>query len=543
MWFGCNHSVHQATHKHHDKSNLQTSLKEKIIMARLGILLLLVLSGKVVSAVDRPNILFIFTDDQSYRTVGCYPEAYPWVKTPNIDALAAQGVRFTHTYIGTWCMPSRATMLTGHHQYGVESMRMQGEYPGSVYDPEKCPFWPRVFREQGYSTAQIGKWHTGIDSGYGRDWDHQIVWSRPKYPKNAGHYYDDQIIEIDGVVQRISGYTTDWYTDRAEDFIRGKHRKKDQPWYLWLCFGAVHGPFTPAERHQQAYPNASVPEPVNIYPGESRLGKPEYVQKRNRWVRDKNGHAELESGVKQRTVVNAPLHGNTLQDWVRQYHQGVLAIDESVGQLRKALEESGQAQNTLIVFAADQGIAWGQNGFQQKIAPYDANIRGPLIMSFPGRIPQGKVCFRPVGGTDLPPTFFAFAGIDLPWKMHGHDLTPLLTDPTREWPHPVLTVLTGEKYGSDTDNIPTDPDVLYKTAKVPWWVSLLDDRLKYIRTLVDGEVEELYDLKNDPQELNNLALDPAYLEKLRTMRAATLAELRRTDAGMVDDLPSFSTPQ
>ena len=364
-----------------------------------------------------------------------------------------------------------------------------------------------------------------------------------KYPKNAGHYYDDQIVEIDGVVKRMSGYTTDWYTDRAEDFIRGKHRQNDQPWYLWLCFGAVHGPFTPAERHQTAYPNATVPEPTNIYPGESRLGKPEYVRNRNRWVPNKNGQAELESGVKQRTVVNAPLHGNTLQNWVRQYHQGVLAIDDAVGQLRKALEDSGQAKNTLIVFAADQGIAWGQNGFQQKIAPYDANIRGPLIMSFPGRIPQGKVCSRPVGGTDLPPTFFAFADLSLPWKMHGHDLTPLLKNPTVDWPHPVLTALTGEKYGSDTDVIPTDPDVLYKTAKVPWWISLLDGRHKYIRTLVEGEVEELYNLETDPEELTNLALDPAHLEKLRAMRAATLAELRRTDAGMVDQLPEFSTPQ
>ncbi len=513
-------------------------------MARISIITILVAYAcQIISAAERPNILFIFTDDQSYRSVSCYPEAYPWVKTPNIDALAAQGVRFTHTYIGTWCMPSRATMLTGHHQYGVESMRMQGEYPGSVYDPEKCPFWPRVFREHGYSTAQIGKWHTGIDSGFGRDWDHQIVWSRPKYPKNAGHYYDDQIVEIDGVVKRMSGYTTDWYTDRAEDFIRGKHRQKDQPWYLWLCFGAVHGPFTPAERHQTAYPNAIVPEPVNIYPGESRVGKPEYVRKRNRWVPNKSGQAELESGVKQRTVVNAPLHGNTLQNWVRQYHQGVLAIDDAVGQLRKALEDSGQAKNTLIVFAADQGIAWGQNGFQQKIAPYDANIRGPLIMSFPGHISQGKVCARPVGGTDLPPTFFAFAGLNLPWKMHGHDLTPLLKNPNLDWPHPVLTALTGEKYGSDTDVIPTDPDVLYKTAKVPWWISLLEGRHKYIRTLVEGEVEELYDLESDPEELNNLALDPTHLEKLRAMRAATLTELRRTDAGMVDRLPAFSTPK
>ena len=113
-------------------------------------------------------------------------------------------------------------MLTGHHQYGVESMRMEGEYPGSVYDPEKCPFWPRVLRKHGYTTAQIGKWHTGIDSGYGRDWDHQMVWSRPKYPQNAGNYFDDQIIEVDGVKKRISGYTTDWYTDRAIDFIEGK---------------------------------------------------------------------------------------------------------------------------------------------------------------------------------------------------------------------------------------------------------------------------------------------------------------------------------
>lgn len=497
--------------------------------------------SQVLLAADRPNILFIFTDDQSHRTVSCYPEAYSWVNTPNIDALAKQGVRFSHVYMGTWCMPSRATMLTGHHQYGVQSMRMEGEYPGSVYDPEMCPFWPKVFRQNGYATAQIGKWHTGVDSGFGRDWDHQIVWSRPKYPKNAGHYYDDQIIEIDGKVERTSGYTTDWYTDRAEDFIRGENRPADKPWYLWLCYGAVHGPFTPAERHQSAYPEAKVPEPADIYPGESREGKPEYVRKRNRWVPNKDGHAELDSGVQQRTVVNAPLHGNSLQDWVRQYHQGVLAIDDAVGQLRQALEESGQAKNTLIVFAADQGIAWGQKGFQQKVAPYDANIRGPLIMSFPGRIAEGQVCESPVGGTDLPPTFFEFAGLPLPWKMHGHDLSPLLKKPNRPWPHPVLTALTGEKYGADTDIVPSDPAILYKAAKVPWWVSLRQGQFKYIRTLVEGEVEELYDMKNDPEELVNLAIDAKHGDRLRKFRAATLAELRRTDAGMVDHLPSVST--
>ncbi len=111
-----------------------------------------VLAGRVapeLSAAEakRPNILLIYTDDHSYRTVSCYPEAYKWVNTPNIDRLAKQGVRFTHAYIGTWCMPSRATLLTGHHPYGVESMRMEGTYPGSEYDPEKCRFWPSDFRK------------------------------------------------------------------------------------------------------------------------------------------------------------------------------------------------------------------------------------------------------------------------------------------------------------------------------------------------------------------------------------------------------------
>ena len=167
------------------------------------------------------------------------------------------------------------------------------------------------------------------------------------------NYYDDQIIEIDGKKQRISGYTTDWYTERAMEFIRGKKRDKDKPWYMWLCYGAVHGPFTPAERHRSAYPGAKVPEATDIYPDHgTRKGKPRYVRQRNRWIRNSSGEAELDSGVKQRTVKNAPLHGNTLQDWVRQYHQGVLAIDDGVGKLRRVLEETGQAKDTLIVFAA-----------------------------------------------------------------------------------------------------------------------------------------------------------------------------------------------
>ncbi len=193
-----------------------------------GMFLVLAACGQTGAAESRPNILFIYTDDQSHRTVGAYSEAYAWVQTPNIDALAKQGVRFRHAYIGSWCMPSRATMLTGYHQHGIESMRMEGQYPGSAYDPKQCRFWPAVFREHGYTTAQIGKWHTGVDTGFGRDWDYQIVWNRPRHPDNAPNYYDNQLISKNGGEPTlVNGYTTDNYTKWAIDYINGEGRDAD----------------------------------------------------------------------------------------------------------------------------------------------------------------------------------------------------------------------------------------------------------------------------------------------------------------------------
>lgn len=494
-------------------------------MFRLSLVALLILSATATAQQPaRPNILFIYTDDQSHRTVSCYPEAPDWVKTPNIDRLAKQGVRFAHAYIGTWCMPSRAALLTGKHPYGVESMRMQGKYPDSTYDPKQCPFWLPVFRKNGYVTAQIGKWHTGRDTGFGRDWDYQVVWNRPAFPDNSTHYYDNQMISTNGGKPEMTkGYSTDNYTRLAVEFIKGQHRDPKKPWYLWLCYGAAHGPYTPHERHRGEYPGAKTPIPADIYP--PRPGKPDYAQKMETWVKGKDGQPVLKGGK---------ANGKTLHEWVRQYQQCVSALDEGVGQLLAALEESGQLKNTLVVFTSDQGFAWGQHGFRHKLAPYDGNLRAPFIVSMPGSLPQGAVCQTPVGGVDLVPTFFRFAGIDLPWDMHGHDLTPLLKQPDTAWPHPVLIAYTHDRYGSDTLNMPAKGE---RHNGVPWYLLLRQGRYKYIRTLEEGEIEELYDLQSDPEELTNLALNPAHAERLKQYRAATLAELRRTGAGMVKNLP------
>ena len=197
-------------------------------------------------AVARPNILFIYADDHSTKSLSCYERCYTMARTPNIDALAASGMRFRAAYLGGWCMPSRASLLTGLHPHSIQSMRMEGEYPGSVYDPQICRFWPAEFRKQGYQTAQIGKWHTGTDAGWGRDWDYQIVWNRPENPENAPNYYGTQVLDFHGERRTVDGYPTDNYTQWACDYIQGQGRDTGKPWYLWLCYGAIHGPTIPA---------------------------------------------------------------------------------------------------------------------------------------------------------------------------------------------------------------------------------------------------------------------------------------------------------
>jgi arylsulfatase A-like enzyme len=479
----------------------------------------------------RPNILFIYTDDQSYRTLSCYPEAYPWVRTPNIDRLAKIGIRFTAAYNGSWCAPSRASILTGLHPFGVQSMTFRGQYPSSRYDPVECRFWPTVFRRLGYFTGQIGKWHTGVDAGFGRDWDYQAVWNRPAHPDNAPSYYKKQLISFNGAKPAyVDGYPTDNYTDWAVDFIRGKQRDQTKPWFLWLCYGATHGPFTPAERHVGAYAGVKVEPPKDLFG--PRDGKPAYVQKMDVWAKGKDGEPVYKGKGDYEDKT-----GRTLTEGVRRYNQCALAIDEGVARLLKALEETGQLENTLIVFTSDQGYAWGEHGFRHKLGPYDATIRSPLIVCMPGTVPADKTCPVPVSGVDFAPTFFGFAGFELPWTMHGRDLTPLLKDPSMRWDQPMLVTHTGRTFGKDT-NDPAKADIL---EGVPWWVSLRLGKMKYIRTLVENEIEELYDLEADPEELTNLALAPAHRSSLARMRTLTITELRRTNAGFLERMPRPKT--
>ena len=265
------------------------------------------------------------------------------------------------------------------------------------------------------------------------------------------------------------------------------------------------------------------------------------MQKINTWAPGPNGEPILRRSEQGKQVGDdeSTGKGRTLSDWVVQYNQAVRSLDEGIGKVLAALEESGQLKNTLVIFTSDQGFAWGQHGFRHKLAPYDANIRSPLVISMPGTIPEGKVCRAPVGGVDLVPTIHHFAGLKLPWEMHGHDLSLLLKNPDAKWPHATLMPFTGDFFGADTDRIPTDKH-LYHNG-VAWYLMLIEGRFKYIRTLVANEIEELYDLQADPEELTNLAADAKHAATLKKFRETTVAELKRTKAGMANSLPPVRT--
>jgi arylsulfatase A-like enzyme len=175
------------------------------------------------------------------------------------------------------------------------------------------------------------------------------------------------------------------------------------------------------------------------------------------------------------------------------------------------------------------------------VAAYDATIASPLIISQPGHIPEGKVCPHPVNSPDLVDLMCRTAGVEIPWKLHSRDIRPLLQNPTsQDWKQPMLMTHTGRSYGADTDKIPTDQRLI-DTGKVPWYVMLRDGSYKYIRTLVQGEMEELYDLAADPEELDNLARKPQHRGRVLKLRAEAIEQLKQTDAKFADSMPEPMT--
>ncbi len=489
-----------------------------------GLLVLMRMAGVALAGEPRPNVLYLFTDDHSVRTLSCYadtPDAYRWAKTPHLDRLARAGVRFTTVYTGAKCVPSRGTALTG---------RLQSGYTKAT------PYWTTRLREHGYFAGMIGKWHWNVPR-HGIAWDWSVVWPHHEGSTAEGDgsdYYVGQQVSVNGGARvPLGGYSTDRYADYAVQFLRERAAEQDRPWFLWVCFAGVHGPYTPADRHLQEYLDAdATPTPADIFG--PRPDKPENAVHFSRWKRGADG---------------VPMRqGRSLDSWVKQYNQAVSALDEGVGRILQALHDTGQDENTIVIFTADQGFAWGQHGFRDKVAPYDANLLAPLIVSNPRRFPGGTVCTKPVSGMDIVETIHRFTGLG-GMTTDGRDFSTLLRNPqSTDWsPEPMIQMYSGNLYGNEAitaalkrarESGNWSALVAERATGTRAWLMLRADRYKYVRYLYEDYIEELYDLEADPLELTNLAVRREHHALLDRLRGELLDAFAARGATFLDLLPA-----
>ena len=425
----------------------------------------------------RPNFVFVVTDDQSFDAIG-YMGRYPFLDgrkkdgLVNMGALRRAGATFKNAFVTlSLCSPSRATMLTGMyaHTHGVVDNERNDP------DWQKHPNFGMLLRQSGYATAFIGKLHGALLTG-----QKQV---RPGFDywlsfKGQGHYIDPELNE-NGREFVAKGYITDLLTDRALEWL--KHgRDKKKPFSMCLWHKSVHQPFTPAPRHAHLYEGETLPPPPNNTHLDTFEGKP-------KWQKANAGS----------------YYSPENREWLN-LCRALKAVDESLGTVIEELKAQGLYENTVIIFTSDNGFFMGDHRFRDKRLAYEHSMRIPLIISWPARIKAGIEIDKMALNTDFAPTILEMAGVAVPGHMQGRSLLPvLLGKPPADW----RTSFLFEYY----------QDWMYPKAG-PNLVAARTRRYKYVENDTQDDVNELYDLQEDPGEMKNRIADPQYGEVLKEMK-------------------------
>jgi N-acetylglucosamine-6-sulfatase len=449
-------------------------------------------AGPAVSAAraaahGRPNIVVVLMDDLRWDELHC--TGHPFALTPNIDRLAAEGVLFRNAFVTTpLCSPSRACFLTGQYTHGHGITDNTDRSPAS----HRLSTFPQALQANGYETAFIGKWHMGVDDTPRPGFDHWVG-----FP-GQGTYFDP-VLNVDGRRVKETGHTTDILTRYAVDLLS---RPRSNPLCLWLPHKAVHpeitqladgsitdpngGEFVPAERHKPLFAGAPVPRRPNAR--KAPVGKP----------------------ALERTIGNLPPLGaatGTDDETIRNRARMLKAVDEGVGQMRAALERSGQLDNTVFVFTSDEGYFFGEHGLSiERRLAYEESIRIPLIIRYPKRIRAGSRIDAMALGIDLAPTLLDLAWTKPAAPMNGQSLTPLFG---RRKKLPWRTSFLIEYFSDRT--MQRMLNMGYRAVRTERW--------KYIQYSELKGMDELYDLRYDPYEMRNLIADPASRATLASLQA------------------------
>ena len=447
---------------------------------------------------DQKNILFIVTDDQRFDTIHALGNEQ--ISTPNLDRLVARGTAFTQAHIpsgicGAVCMPSRAMMHTGRTPFHLEGQ-------GGNIPPEQITLG-ETLKNAGYETIGLGKWHNGCP-GYARSftqgakvffggmWDH---WNVPTCRYDPSGAYDNVVnfvvdfFHSNHTIQQHCDefnpgkHSSEMLTDAAIEMLR-KNAGGQRPFFEYVAYLAPHDPRTMPEKFRTMYRPEDIPLPPNF----RETIETNYPLMRHR----------------DEQLAAYPRDPDEIRRNIAEYYGMISHLDHEIGRLLDALHESGEEDNTIIVFTGDNGLALGQHGWMGKEDCYEHSIRVPLIFAGPG-IPKNRKLDAYVYLLDIYPTLCELLGVPVPGSVDGKSFARLLTGQQKE------------------DQHRTD---LYLAFEI-WIRGVKNQRYKLIEYVNDDGPGQhftfLYDLREDPWEINNLAEKPEYRETLQSMRERMFA--------------------
>lgn len=468
------------------------SARPLVRLVLLAVALILAAAPDLRAEVVRPNVLFILCDDLRWD---CLSHAgHPYLKTPHIDRLAREGVFFKNTFCTTsLCSPSRASILSGLYAHAHGVTNNFSEYPAELDS------FPRLLQSAGYETGYIGKWHMGEENDERRPgFDYFVT------HKGQGKYFDTEF-NVDGQRETRPGYYTHVVTDMAEEWLK---RPRTKPWAMMLGHKAPHSFYFPEKKYEHVFDQVEVRYPDTAFQLDH---KPTWIKERlPTW----HGIYGPLFDWRKKFPDDSPAAVKDFAAMTRAYWGTILSVDDSVGRLYRLLEESGQLDNTIIVFMGDNGLLNGEHGMVDKRTMHEPSIRIPLVVRFSKLTP--KHCPRVVESlvltVDMAPSLLELCGVEPPKNIHGRSWRKLVTQGDPGWRRSFLYHYNYEKQFPYTPNV--------RGVRTDEWKLV---RYPHGDGGPDRHLVELYHVACDPDERCNLIDDPS----CATIAAQLRSELDR----------------
>lgn len=459
-----------------------------------------------IPGVKPRNIIFILSDDHRYDFMG-FTGKVPGLQTPNMDRLANEGAHFQNAFVTTsLCSPSRASILTG--QYTHTHTVVDNEAPA----PKSLIYFPQYLQKAGYQTSYFGKWHMGGDDDNKRPgFNHWVSF------RGQGIYYNP-LINIDGkrVQYKDSSYVTDILTDLTLDWL--KKRDKEKPFFVYLSHKAVHSEFQSAKRDVGRYKDVQIQYPVSMFTTETPQSR-----KFTKGVRaDTSGFTINRNDIPQWVRaqryswhgVDFMYHGATdFDQFYRDYLETLMGVDNSIGRVLDYLKENNLDKETLVIYMGDNGFALGEHGLIDKRTAFEESMRVPLLARCPALIKPGTKIKPNVLNVDIAPTILEMAGVKEPAQMQGKSFQALLKQQQIPWREKVFYEYYWENQFPQT----------------PTQYAVRTEQYKFIRTIGVWDINQLYDIQKDPNELNNLIRNPQYDEVAKNLNVEIWKWLQQTN--------------